>query len=194
MSLPRQKALLGQWFRHSVVSPVWMEHSVAGCLGKQQGTGGAPGVRAWHTCTQPCPAADSLPGSGLLNPEILQFPHPQKCCHLLPDALFSFQGCCGWGGWAGSAEGAVRFTLHGAAMTGLPGPNPAAPTCLHTWQSTQPEPWALSLPGCTPADWERRFQLQGGQSGTMLYVWVFSLWRTGNRPEECMARKGEQGP
>lgn len=55
-----------------------------------------------HT-TLPC--SDSLPGSRLLNPEKLQFPHPQKCCHLLPDALFSFQGCCGWGGWAGSTEG-----------------------------------------------------------------------------------------
>lgn len=46
----------------------------------------------------------------LLNPEVLQFPHPQKCCHLLPGALFSFQGCCGWGGWVRSAEGLSYLT------------------------------------------------------------------------------------
>lgn len=46
----------------------------------------------------------------LLNPEVLQFPHPQKCCHLFPGALFSFQGCCGWGGWVRSAEGLSYLT------------------------------------------------------------------------------------
>lgn len=45
-----------------------------------------------------------------------------------------------------------------------------------------------------PGDWERGFQLQGGQSGTGLCVGVFSLWRTGNRPEEFMAMRGVQGP
>lgn len=94
-----------------------------------QGTGTAPGVRAWHACTQPCPAADSLPGSRLLNPEILQFPHPQKCCHLLPDALFSFQGCCGWGGCAGSTEGLSGYL---------------------TWSSNDCPSWAKPSCSCLP--------------------------------------------
>lgn len=157
-----------------------------------QGTGTAPGVRAWHACTQPCPAAYSLPGSRLLNPEILQFPHPQKCCHLLPDALFSFQGCCGWGGCAGSTEGLSGYLTWSSNDC----PSWAKPSCscLPPHLAEYPACAMGSLPGCTPADWERRFQLQGGQSGTMLCVWLFSLWRTGNRPEEFMAMKGEQGP
>lgn len=106
-------------------SPCWGSGSdTVVCVDGAQGAGTAPGVRAWHTCTQPCLAADSLPGSRLLNPELLRFPHPQKCSHLLPEALFSFQGCCGWGGWAGSTDGLSYLTWSSSDW-----PSWAKPSC-----------------------------------------------------------------
>lgn len=148
-------------------------------------------MRAWHTCTRPCLAADSLPGSRLLNPEVLQFPHPQKCSHLLPEALFSFQGCCGWGGWAGSTD-----VLSYLTWSSNDWPSWAKPSCsclLHPWQST-----SLSY-GCSPC---QAVPQQIGKEGSscredrvgQCCVWVFSFWRTGNRPEEFMAMKVVQGP
>lgn len=84
-TLPGQKSLPGQ--RLSVVSSVWMEHSAAGCLGKQQGAGTAPGVRAWHTSTQPCPAADSLLGAGCSTQKYFSF-------LILRNAVIFYQVLC----------------------------------------------------------------------------------------------------
>lgn len=63
---------------------------------------------AWDTYVQTCPSADSLAVGRLHKPKVLQFPHPKKCCHLSPGALFSFQGFCGVGrlgsrAWRGPA-------------------------------------------------------------------------------------------
>lgn len=55
---------------------------------------------AGDTYARTCPSADSLAVGRLLNPKALRFPHPEKCCHLSPGALFSFQGFCGVGSCA----------------------------------------------------------------------------------------------
>lgn len=166
---------------------MWMEHSVAGYRDSSWGES----LARLHT-TLPCCRLTAR--QQVAQPRNTSVSSSSKTLSSFYQMLCSPSRDVVAGEAAQGAQRGCQVTLHGAAMTAPPGPNPAASACLHTSQRPQPVPWALSLPGCTPADWERRFQLQGGQSGTMLCVWLFSLWRTGNRPEEFMAMKGEQGP
>lgn len=75
------------------------------------GQGRAGSVGAGDTDAQTCPSADSLAVGRLLNPKALQFPHPKKCRHLSPGALFSFQGFGGVGQRRGGRSGLALLGL-----------------------------------------------------------------------------------
>lgn len=160
----------------------------------------AHSVGAWDTYTQTCPSADSLAAGRLLNPKVLRFPHPKKCCHLSPGALFSFQGFCGAGRLGSKAErgggpvlpcrtqsrsrlaflGQTQLLLSACApgRSHQPGCGISRGVCTNLCDGCSPC-CAVQLPeDCEPAGWERGFQLQRlppgrkGREDSTLWEWL----------------------
>lgn len=211
-----------EWFWALALSPELRQMGTAECVAGHPGNSvrtrwAAHSVGAWDTYTQTCPSADSLAAGRLLNPKVLQFPHPKKCCHLSPGALFSFQGFCGAGRLGSKAERGGGLSCLAVHRAGADWPYWAKPSCsyppVHLADHTSPAvaylgEYALTcvmgaLPVVLCSCWRIASQWVGKEASSCrdsLLVekagrivlcgsgWVFfSLQRTGYRTEEFMA-------